>query len=179
MKINVSIIQWLLLLIFSLLQLFFLDPIICYYWKKWPQRPVPCERMLASRTGTRLSSVRPDKLCSQSYLNAQIQLWRHTNGQCTCYYWGGGVATALEAGGPRVAAGTSPARCRRGGAGALALAVAPLVAAAGGGDQRQQFSILEHSRPASVQLLRKWTKFSWLLLGTFFWSARRSRPCFL
>ena len=63
--------------------------IICYYWKKWPQppqRPVPCKRMLASRTGTRLSSVRPDKLCSQSYLNAQIQLRRHTNGQCTCYY---------------------------------------------------------------------------------------------
>jgi hypothetical protein len=55
--------------------------------------------MLASRTGTRLSSVRPDKLCSQSYLNAQIQLWRHTNGQCTCYYWGGRAATALEAGG--------------------------------------------------------------------------------
>ena len=99
MKINVSIIQWLLLLIFSLLQLFFLYPIICYYWKKWPPRPVPCERMLASRTGTRLSSVRPDKLCSQSSLNAHIQLWRHTNGQCTCYYWGGRAATALEAGG--------------------------------------------------------------------------------
>ena len=60
-----------------------------------------------------------------------------------------GVATALEAGRPSVAAGTSPARCRRGRAGALALAVAPLVAAAGGGDQRHQFSILEHSRPAS------------------------------
>ena len=53
----------------------------------------------------------------------------------------------------RLAAGTSgesPARCRRCRAGALALAVAALVAAAGGGDQRQQFSILEHSRPASV-----------------------------
>ena len=82
----------------------------------------------------------------------------------------------------RLAAGTSgesPARCRRCRAGALAFAVAALVAAAGGGDQRQQFSILEHSRPASVQLLRKCTKFSWLLLGTFFKSARRSRPCFL
>ena len=82
----------------------------------------------------------------------------------------------------RLAAGTSgdsPARCRRCRAGALAFAVAALVAAAGGGDQRQQFSILEHSRPASVQLLRKWTKFSWLLLGTFFKSARRPRPCFL
>ena len=31
-------------------------------------------RLSPSRTGTRLSSVRPDKLCSQSYLNAQIQL---------------------------------------------------------------------------------------------------------
>jgi hypothetical protein len=39
------------------------------------------------------------------------------------------------------------------------LAVEALVAAAVGGDQRQQFSILEHSRPASVQLLRKRSKF--------------------
>jgi len=58
-----------------------------------------------------------------------------------------------------VTSGDSPARCRRGRAGALALAVAALVAAAVGGDQRQQFSILEHSRPASVQLLRKRSKF--------------------
>ena len=35
----------LLRLILSLLQLFFLDPIICYYWKGWP--PVPCERASA------------------------------------------------------------------------------------------------------------------------------------
>ena len=63
----------------------------------------------------------------------------------------------------RLAAGTSsysPAQCRRGRAGALALAVAALIAAAGGGDQQQQFSILEHSRPASMQLLRKCTKYS-------------------
>ena len=35
----------LLVLIISLLQWFFLDPIICYYWKGWP--PVPCERASA------------------------------------------------------------------------------------------------------------------------------------
>ena len=145
--------------------------------KKWPPRPVPCERMLASRTGTRLSSVRPDKLCSQSYLNAQIQLWRHTNGQCTCYYWGGRAATALEAGGWDQLREPSamPPLSRRG------VGVGGGGAGCSGGRRGPvaKFSILEHSRPASVQLLRKCTKFSWLLLGTFFKSARRPRPCFL
>ena len=39
-----------------------------------PFRASGREHMLASRTGTRLSSVRHGKLCSQSNLNAQIQL---------------------------------------------------------------------------------------------------------
>ena len=43
--------------------------------------------MIASRTGTRLSSVWPDHLCSQTKPNAQTQPWRHTNCKCTCYYW--------------------------------------------------------------------------------------------
>ena len=51
-----------------------------------PFRASGREHMLASRTGTRLSSVRHGKLCSQSNLSAQIQLWWHMNGQCTCYY---------------------------------------------------------------------------------------------
>jgi hypothetical protein len=43
--------------------------------------------MIASRTGTRLSSVWRDHLCSQTKQDAQIQPLRHTNGQGTCYYW--------------------------------------------------------------------------------------------
>jgi hypothetical protein len=43
--------------------------------------------MIASRTGTRLSSVWRDHLSSQTKQDAQIQLLRHTNGLCTCYYW--------------------------------------------------------------------------------------------
>ena len=45
------------------------------------------QHMIAARTGTRLSSVWPDHLCSQTKRHAQIQPFRHTNGQCTCYYW--------------------------------------------------------------------------------------------
>ena len=45
------------------------------------------QHMIASRTGTRLSSVWRDQLCSQTKHDAQIQPLRHTNGQCTCYYW--------------------------------------------------------------------------------------------
>jgi hypothetical protein len=66
---------------------------------------------------------------------------------------GGGsiVATALEAHGwdqrRQPSATRTPQRSRRG----LAVAVAALVAAAGGEDQRQEFSILEHSMFLSLR----------------------------
>ena len=63
--------------------------------------------------------------------------------------WGSVVAIALEADGWD--SGDSPARRRSGRAGGLAVAVAALVAAAGGEDQRQEFSILEHSMFLSLR----------------------------
>ena len=63
--------------------------------------------------------------------------------------WGSIVATALEADGwdQRRQPSATPQRSRRG----LAVAVAALVAAAGGEDQRQEFSILEHSMFLSLR----------------------------
>ena len=46
-----------------------------------------CQHTFASRTGTRLSSLWRDHLCSQTKQDAQLQPLRPTNGQCTCHYW--------------------------------------------------------------------------------------------
>jgi hypothetical protein len=71
--------------------------------------------------------------------------------------WGSIVVTALEADGwdQRRQPSATPQRSRRGLA--VAVAVAALVAAAGGEDQRQEFSILEHSMFLSLRKINCFT----------------------